>query len=59
MYKIIVLMGEAGSGKDRVMHEVLKARPDIVEIVNTTTRPIREGEVDGVNYHFVSVEEFA
>ena len=58
MYKIIAIMGEAGTGKDTLMQEVLKVHP-FHEIVSCTTRPPREGEVDGINYHFLTNEEFA
>ena len=56
--EIIAIMGEAGSGKDTVMQEVLKRRPDIHEIVSCTTRPPRDYEVEGVNYYFLSPEVF-
>ena len=59
MYKIVTLSGKAGAGKDRLMHEVRKVLPELHEIVSCTTRPKREGEVDGVNYHFLTHEEFA
>lgn len=60
MYKIIALIGEAGSGKDRILKEVLAAAPTALnEIISCTTRPPREGEVDGVNYFFIDAEEFA
>lgn len=60
MYKIIALIGEAGSGKDYIMKQVLAAAPDrFNEIISCTTRPMREGEKDGVNYHFLTAEEFA
>ena len=60
MYKIIALIGEAGSGKDRILKEVLAAAPTAFnEIISCTTRPPREGEVDGVNYFFIDAEEFA
>lgn len=58
MYKIIALMGEAGAGKDTLMQEVLKMRPDFHEIISCTTRPIREGEAHGVNYYYYTVEQF-
>lgn len=58
MYKIIVLIGQAGSGKDSLMQGVLKETPNLHEIISYTTRPPREGEVDGVNYHFISGEKF-
>ena len=57
-YNIIALVGEAGSGKDTIMKRVLERSPHLHEIVSCTTRPPREGEVDGVNYHFMSPEVF-
>ena len=59
MYKIIALIGEAGSGKDRIMKEVLAAAPDrFNEIISCTTRPMREGEVEGVNYYYLTGKQF-
>lgn len=59
-YKILALMGPSGSGKDTVLKEVLKKNPnDFHKIINCTTRPMREGEVDGVDYFFISPETFA
>ena len=59
MYKIIALIGEAGCGKDTIMKQVLAAAPDrFNEIISCTTRPPREGETDGVNYHFLTQDEF-
>ena len=60
MYTIIALIGEAGTGKDTLMQRILAARPgEFNEIISCTTRPPREGEVDGVNYFFIDQEEFA
>ena len=58
MYKIIAIIGEAGRGKDTIMKRVLEAAPHLHEIVSCTTRPPRDGEIDGVNYHFMSPECF-
>ena len=58
-YKIIALIGEAGAGKDSMMQEVLKRAPGLHEIVSCTTRPMREGEKHGVNYFYLTNEEFA
>ena len=58
MYKIVALVGEAGSGKDRMMQEVLKACPLLHEIISCTTRPMREGEKHGVNYFYMTPEAF-
>lgn len=59
MYKIIALIGEAGAGKDSIMQTVLKAVPSLHEIVSCTTRPMREGEQEGVNYFYLTKEQFA
>ena len=58
MYKIIALMGKAGSGKDTMMHRLIEANPNLHEIVSCTTRPRREGEVEGVNYFYLTPEQF-
>lgn len=59
MYKIIALIGEAGSGKDTIMQGILKRCPtQFHEIISCTTRPIREGEKNGVNYHFLTPNDF-
>ena len=59
-YKIIALIGEAGSGKDYIMKQVLAAAPDMFnEIISCTTRPMREGEQEGVNYYYLTKEQFA
>lgn len=58
-YKIIALIGMAGSGKDTLMQAMLSAYPTIFhEVIGCTTRPPREGEIDGVNYHFLTEAEF-
>ncbi len=50
---ILAIVGPSGSGKTSLA-EYLKKMLDIPVIVSYTTRPIREGEVDGVDHHFVS-----
>lgn len=57
MGKICYIMGKSASGKDSVFKEIRKRRPDLKEIVLYTTRPIREGEHDGIEYHFVDEEK--
>ena len=60
MYNIVALIGEAGSGKDTIMQEILKRCPkSFNEIISCTTRPMREGEAEGVNYFYLTPEEFA
>lgn len=58
MYKIIALMGEAGSGKDRTMQAVLEANHNLHGIISCTTRPMRQGEAHGVNYFYYTPEQF-
>ena len=57
-YKIIALIGEAGSGKDTILKKLTNSNLAFHEIVSCTTRPPREGEVNGDNYYFISPEEF-
>lgn len=60
MIKVVAIMGKAGAGKDALLHKIFeKYRNEFHEIVSCTTRPPREGEVDGVNYHFLTHEQFS
>lgn len=54
---MVVVSGPAGSGKGTVNAELLKTG-EFVYSVSATTRAPRPGEVDGVNYHFITEEEF-
>ncbi len=56
MGKIYYLMGKSSSGKDTLYKEILHKIPELKTLILYTTRPIREGERDGVEYHFVSEE---
>ena len=56
--QLIVLSGPSGVGKSSVIAELLGERKDIYFSVSFTTRSPRVGEADGVNYNFVSREEF-
>ena len=55
---LVVVSAPSGCGKDTVFKEIRKKRNDIVESVSATTRKPREGEVEGVNYFFLSEDEF-
>lgn len=58
MAKIFYLMGKSSSGKDTIYKKLIqKESLGLHNIVLYTTRPIRAGEKDGVEYHFVSEEE--
>ena len=54
---LIVLSGPAGSGKGTVSQLLLRS-PDFAFSVSATTRAPRPGEVDGVNYHFITTADF-
>jgi len=55
---ILVLSGPSGAGKSSLLNEIINDIGECYFSISTTTRSIREGETDGVHYHFVSEEEF-
>jgi len=55
---LFVLSGPSGVGKDTLLRELLKTDLKISKCVTYTTRPPRPGEVDGVDYKFISLAEF-
>ncbi len=55
---LIVVSGPSGAGKDTIVDKVLNMNPNTFLSVSATTRNIRNGEQDGVNYYFYSKEEF-
>lgn len=56
--KLYVISGSSGVGKGTVIKKFLDRNPDFMLSVSCTTRLPREGEIDGVNYFFLSKEEF-
>ena len=58
--KILAIMGKAGSGKDTILNMLTLKRiiPNAVQIIQCTTRPRREYEEDGKDYHFLTHEDF-
>ncbi len=55
---LIVLSGPSGTGKGTVCQEFCSRQPRLYQSISITTRPPREGEVDGVHYRFLSESEF-
>ena len=55
---LFVVSGPSGTGKDTIVARLLADHPEIQHTISATTRAPREGEQDGVNYYFVSKEDF-
>ena len=55
---LLVLSSPSGGGKTSIAKNLLQGRDDLGYSVSATTRPIREGERDGVDYHFIDRGEF-
>ena len=55
---LIVISGTSGAGKGTICKELLKREDNLYISVSATTRSPREGEVHGVNYYFLTKEEF-
>lgn len=56
---LLVIVGKSGSGKNAVSGRLLTPEMGCHRIVTFTTRPMRPGEKEGVDYHFVSDEKFS
>lgn len=55
---LFLMVGPSGSGKTTIIDEVRKQIPDLAKYVTCTTRKPREGEEDGVSYHFLTQRQF-
>ena len=55
---LLVLSSPSGGGKTTIAQSLLRARDDLGYSVSATTRPRREGEQDGADYHFLTRDEF-
>lgn len=55
---LIIISGPTCAGKASVINKLLEIRKNTVCPVSYTSRPMRKGEVDGVDYHFISKEKF-
>ena len=58
MNKLFLLSGTSGVGKTTIAYKLLEQMPDLKRLVTYVTREPRPGEVDGIDYHFVTREEF-
>ena len=55
---LVLVIGPSGSGKGSIMQHVHDTFPNLVYPVSCTSRSMRPGEIDGVNYHYISREAF-
>lgn len=55
---LVLLAGASGAGKDTIKNAITNRMDNVISIPSYTTRKIREGEIPGVTYNYVSVEEF-
>ena len=58
MSTLFVISGPSGAGKSVLIRRILEDLPAIRFSVSSTTRAPRPGEIEGVDYHFVSREQF-
>lgn len=56
--KIFIISGPSGAGKSTVLRTLMERRENLCFSVSATTRPPREGEIDGVHYHFLTETAF-
>ncbi|CAM2747413.1 guanylate kinase [Campylobacter hyointestinalis] len=56
--QILILSGPSGSGKSTLLSKLMKEFDGIYFSISSTTRSIREGEIAGVSYHYISEDEF-
>ena len=57
MSRIFYVMGRSASGKDTVYKKLLETFPELRPLVTYTTRPMREGEKEGEEYHFSTEQD--
>ena len=57
-HKAIVISAPSGAGKTTLIRALLAEHPELEHVVTHTTRPMRPGETDGQDYHFIDVPTF-
>ena len=55
---LVILSGVSGAGKDTIKKELIKRMDNIISLPSFTSREPRPGEEEGVQYHFITKEEF-
>ena len=55
---LVILSGVSGAGKDTIKNQLIERMEDVVSLPSFTSREPRKGEQEGVQYHFISKEEF-
>lgn len=55
---LLVISGPSGTGKGTIIEQLMKADSNLVFSVSATTRAPRPGEIDGVHYHFMTVDQY-
>ncbi len=55
---MLIISGPSGSGKSSLMNEMFKKIDGVYFSISTTTRAKRDGETEGIDYHYISKEEF-
>ncbi len=56
--KALIFSAPSGAGKTTIVHHLIKKYPNLSFSISATTRERRENEIDGVDYHFLTPEEF-
>jgi len=55
---LVILSGVSGAGKDTIKNELIRRMEDVISLPSFTSRNPRQGEEEGVQYHFVTKEQF-
>ena len=55
---LVILSGVSGAGKDTIKKEIIKRMKNVISLPSFTSREPREGEEEGIQYHFITKEQF-